>query len=165
VLLPRIARAAVNLSGIKAHELIFDPFCGTGGLLLEAGLIGATALGSDVDSRMVFGTKMNLDYFDVESSLLVQDAKRLALQDECVDAVTTDLPYGHSVSIHAQSLEQLTEMALDEILRVLKSDARAVLISHNPIEREVLDAGFTIEGRHTQYVHKSLTREIVVVRK
>jgi tRNA (guanine10-N2)-dimethyltransferase len=165
VLLPRIARAAVNLSGIKAHELIFDPFCGTGGLLLEAGLIGATALGSDVDSRMVFGTKMNLDYFGVESALLVQDAMRVALQDECVDAVTTDLPYGRSVSIHAQSLGQLTEMALDEILRILKSGARAVLISHNPIEREVLDAGFTIEGRHTQYVHKSLTREIVVVRK
>ena len=165
VLLPRIARAAVNLSGIKAHELIFDPFCGTGGLLLEAGLIGATALGSDVDSRMVFGTQMNLDYFGIKSALLVQDAKRLALQDECVDAVTTDLPYGRSVSIQAQSLEQLTGMAMDEIFRVLKSDARAVLISHNPIEREVLDAGFTIEGRHTQYVHKSLTREIVVVRK
>jgi tRNA (guanine10-N2)-dimethyltransferase len=165
VLLPRIARAAVNLSGIKAHELLFDPFCGTGGLLLEAGLIGATTLGSDVDSRMVFGTKMNLDYFDVKNTLLVQDAMRLALQDECVDAVTTDLPYGRSVSIHAQSLEQLTGTALDEILRVLKSGARAVLISHNPIEHEVLDAGFTVEGRHTQYVHKSLTREIVVVRK
>jgi tRNA (guanine10-N2)-dimethyltransferase len=30
VLLPRIARAAVNLSGINAKELLFDPFCGTG---------------------------------------------------------------------------------------------------------------------------------------
>jgi tRNA (guanine10-N2)-dimethyltransferase len=165
VLLPRIARAAVNLSGINAHELLFDPFCGTGGLLLEAGLIGATVVGSDVDNRMVFGTKMNLDYYDIVNSLLVQDAKQLALKDECVDAVTTDLPYGRSVSIRAQSLEQLTGMALDEILRVLKSHARAVLISHNPIEREVLDAGFTIEERHAQYVHKSLTREIVVVRK
>jgi tRNA (guanine10-N2)-dimethyltransferase len=114
---------------------------------------------------MVFGTKMNLDYYDIENSLLVQDAKQLALKDECVDAVTTDLPYGRSVSIRAQSLEQLTGMALDEILRVLKSHACAVLISHNPIEREVLDAGFTIEERHAQYVHKSLTREIVVVRK
>jgi tRNA (guanine10-N2)-dimethyltransferase len=165
VLLPRIARAAVNLSGINAHELLFDPFCGTGGLLLEAGLIGACAIGSDVDSRMVFGTKMNLDYYDIENSLLVQDAKRLALKDACMDAITTDLPYGRSVSIRALSLEQLTGMALDEILRVLKSDARAVLISHNPIEREVLDAGFTIEERHAQYVHRSLTREIVVVRK
>jgi tRNA (guanine10-N2)-dimethyltransferase len=108
---------------------------------------------------------MNLDYYDIESVLLVQDAQRLALRDECMDAVTTDLPYGRSVSIRAQSLNQLTVTALDEILRVLKCGARAVLISHNPIEREILDAGFTIEGRHAQYVHKSLTREIVVVRK
>jgi tRNA (guanine10-N2)-dimethyltransferase len=165
VLLPRIARAAVNLTGINPNELLFDPFCGTGGLLLEGGLIGASVLGSDIDSRMVFGTRMNLDYYDVESELLVQDAQRLALRDECVEAVTTDLPYGRSVSIHAHSLNQLTVTALGEILRVLKRDARAVLISHNPIERDVLDAGFTIEERHTQYVHKSLTREIVVVRK
>jgi len=165
VLLPRTARAVVNLSGIQANELLFDPFCGTGGLLLEAGLIGAVTVGSDIDSRMVFGTKLNLDYYDLANTLLVQDAKQLALRDECVDAVTTDLPYGRSVSIHAESLEQLTGMALDEIHRVLKSDARAVLISHNPIERAVLDAGFTIEERHAQYVHKSLTREIVVVRK
>jgi tRNA (guanine10-N2)-dimethyltransferase len=165
VLLPRMARASVNLSGIKAHELLFDPFCGTGGLLLEAGLIGATVVGSDVDSKMVFGTKMNLDYYDVESALLVQDAQRLALRDECVDGVTTDLPYGRSVSIHARSLNQLTVTALDEIRRVLKRDARAVLISHSSIELEILGAGFTIEERHTQYVHKSLTREIVVARK
>jgi tRNA G10 N-methylase Trm11 len=39
------------------------------------------------------------------------------------------------------------------------------LISHGPIEHEVADAGFTIEGLHTQYVHRSLTREIVVARK
>jgi tRNA G10 N-methylase Trm11 len=51
------------------------------------------------------------------------------------------------------------------MFRVLKCDARAVLISHGPIEAEVEAAGFTIEGRHTQYVHKSLTREIVVARK
>ena len=165
VLLPRMARAAVNLTGISAKELLFDPFCGTGGLLLEAGLIGATVIGSDVDSRMVFGTKMNLDYYDIESALLVQDAQRLALRDECVDAVTIDFPYGRSVSVRAQSLNQLTVTALEETLRVLKCAARAVLISHNSIEREISDAGFTIEGRHAQYVHKSLTREIVVVRK
>ena len=70
VLLPRLARAAVNLTRVKAEELLLDPFCGTGGILLEAGLLGATIMGSDVDGRMVFGTKMNLDYYDVLSDLL-----------------------------------------------------------------------------------------------
>ena len=122
-------------------------------------------MGSDVDGRMVFGAKMNLDYYEVLSDLLVQDARRLGLRDECVDAVATDLPYGRSVTVRAHSLNQLKAAALGEIFRVLKRNARAVLISHSPIEHEVMDAGFTIEGRHTQYVHKSLTREIVVARK
>ncbi|MGA2884578.1 MAG: THUMP domain-containing protein [Halobacteriota archaeon] len=165
VLLPRFARAAVNLTRVKAEGLLLDPFCGTGGILLEAGLLGATIMGSDVDGRMVFGTKMNLDYYDVLSDLLVQDARRLGLRDECVDAVATDLPYGRSVSVRAHSLNQLKTAALGEIFRVLKRNARAVLISHSPFEHEVTDAGFAIEGRHTQYVHKSLTREIVIARK
>jgi len=165
VLLPRLARAAVNLTRIKPQQLFLDPFCGTGGILLEAGLLGAITVGSDVDSRMVFGTKMNLDYYDALSDLLVQDARRLALRDNCVDAVATDLPYGRSVSVRAHSLNQLTAAALAEMFRVLKRDARAVLISHAPIEHEVADAGFAIEELHTQFVHKSLTREIVVARK
>jgi tRNA (guanine10-N2)-dimethyltransferase len=165
VLLPRLARATVNLTRVKAGELLLDPFCGTGGILLEAGLLGAVVVGSDVDSRMVLGTKMNLDYYDVHGDLLVQDARALGLRDESVDAITTDLPYGRSVSVRARSLNQLKAAALSEMLRVLKRNARMVLISHGPIEDEVADAGFTVEGRHAQYVHKSLTREIVVARK
>ena len=165
VLIPKIARASINLSGIREKELLLDPFCGTGGLLLEAGLVGAAVLGSDVDSRMVFGAKMNLDHYGIDNDLFVQDAQRMALRAECLDAVTTDFPYGRSVSVRAVSPTQLTATALDEIFRVLKRDKRAVLISHTPIERAIFDAGFTIEERHAQYVHKSLTREIFVARK
>jgi tRNA (guanine10-N2)-dimethyltransferase len=165
VLLPRIARAAINLSGIREKERLLDPFCGTGGLLLEAGLVGAVILGSDVDSRMVLGTKMNLDYYGVDHDVFVQDAQRMALKAECLDAVTTDFPYGRSVSVRAVSSHQLTARALDEIFRVLKREKRAVFISHIPIERFLFDAGFTIEERHSQYVHKSLTREIFVASK
>ncbi|MCK4365573.1 MAG: DNA modification methylase, partial [Thermoplasmatales archaeon] len=35
---PKLARALVNLSSIKKDETLLDPFCGTGGILLEAGL-------------------------------------------------------------------------------------------------------------------------------
>ncbi|HYA33128.1 MAG TPA: methyltransferase domain-containing protein, partial [Candidatus Bathyarchaeia archaeon] len=139
--------------------------CGTGGLLLEAGLVGAAVLGSDVDSRMVFGAKMNLNYYGVDHDVFIQDAQRMALRAECLDAVTTDFPYGRSVSVRAVSSNQLTARALDEIFRVLKPEKRAVFISHTPIELALFDAGFTIEERHSHYVHKSLTREIFVARK
>ncbi|EMR74772.1 THUMP domain protein, partial [Thermoplasmatales archaeon SCGC AB-540-F20] len=44
---PKLARALVNLSSIKRNEKLLDPFCGTGGILLEAGLIGTKIIGSD----------------------------------------------------------------------------------------------------------------------
>jgi len=41
VMMPIIARALVNLSLVKEGELLFDPFCGTGGVLLEGQLINS----------------------------------------------------------------------------------------------------------------------------
>ena len=45
---PRLARAFVNLTGISKGEL-YDPFCGAGGILIEAALCGFIAVGSDID--------------------------------------------------------------------------------------------------------------------
>src|SRR6266508_1848825 len=38
---PRLARTLVNLSRVQDGGTLLDPFCGTGGILLEAGLVGA----------------------------------------------------------------------------------------------------------------------------
>ena len=45
---PKLARCMVNLSRIHEGELLLDPFCGTGGILIEAGLIGCKVVGSDI---------------------------------------------------------------------------------------------------------------------
>ncbi|MGZ4914639.1 MAG: methyltransferase domain-containing protein [Halobacteriota archaeon] len=165
VLLPRMARAVVNLAGAQPHALLLDPFCGTGGILLEAGLVGVGIVGSDADSRMVHGAKRNLEYYDVVGELTVQDARQLGFRDRSIDTIVTDLPYGRSVSIHAGSIRQLREEALGEMFRVLKARGRAVLLSHITFDDELEHAGFRIEARHHHYVHKSLTREIVIAHK
>ena len=165
VLLPRAARAAVNLTRVKVDGLLLDPFCGTGGILIEAGLMGIKTVGSDVQSMMVYGTQMNTGYYGLDCALLIQDARKLGLSDESVEAVVTDLPYGRSSRIQAQSYAQLRSEAIAEIYRVLKKDKRAVVISYTPIENDIEEAGFSIDERHSQYVHKSLTRTIVVAKK
>jgi len=48
---PKLARALVNLSQIKKGKTLLDPFCGTGGMILEAGLFGAHVIGSDIEER------------------------------------------------------------------------------------------------------------------
>ncbi|MDL5503936.1 MAG: RsmD family RNA methyltransferase, partial [Candidatus Methanoperedens sp.] len=97
VLMPRVARALVNIS--MPQEILFDPFCGTGGILVEAGFIGIKVIGGDMQRKILLGAKMNLDHYNANYSLMYEDACRLALRDQSVDAVVTDPPYGRSAAI------------------------------------------------------------------
>jgi Predicted DNA modification methylase len=54
---PKLARTLVNLSGIRPGEHLLDPFCGTGGILIEAGLCGVGIAGTDIDEEMVEGCR------------------------------------------------------------------------------------------------------------
>jgi len=135
VMMPIIARALVNLSLVKEGELLFDPFCGTGGVLLEGQLI---------------------------NSNIIADATAIPLVANSVDAVVTDLPYGQSVCIKADSMAGLYEDSLREIRRVLKPERRAVVVTHLDIAR-IAEKEFKIVQFHSQRVHKSLTRRIMVL--
>jgi tRNA (guanine10-N2)-dimethyltransferase len=159
VMLPRFARAMVNLSHIRRGELLIDPFCGTGGILLEAQLIGACICGGDVDPFMVAGARQNIPHADI----VLADATRLPFCDLSADAVVSDLPYGQSVGIRARDLDSLYTGTLREIYRILKDGHRAVLISHRDIRH--LAPPFTLLQFHEQRVHKSLTRRIMVLEK
>lgn len=163
VLMPRVALALVNIA--KPETVLFDPFCGTGGILIEAGLIGIKAIGGDMQRKILLGAKMNLDHYKVDYSLMFEDACGLALRDNCIDAVVTDPPYGRSAAIKAESLEYMLGKSLKEVYRVLKPGRRAVFISERPIEKLVQEAGFEIIELHMQRVHKSLTRRMLVLRK
>jgi tRNA (guanine10-N2)-dimethyltransferase len=163
VLMPRVARALVNIA--KPGEYLFDPFAGTGGILVEAGLIGIKVIGSDVQRKLLLGAKINLDYYNVDYRLMFQDACHLALRDESIDAVVTDPPYGRSAAIKAESINHLLADSLKEIFRVLKKGKRAVFVSERPVEDMAKEAGFDVVETHLQRVHKSLTRRISVLEK
>ncbi len=163
VMMPRTARALVNIA--KPEASLLDPFCGTGGILIEAGLIGITVIGGDMQRKLLLGAKMNLDHYKIDHSLMYQDACGMALRGESVDAVVTDPPYGRSAAIKAESLEHLLTGSLREIYRVLKKGKRAVFISEREIEILAKKAGFRILETHVQRVHKSLTRRICILEK
>ncbi|KCZ73311.1 putative DNA modification methylase [Candidatus Methanoperedens nitroreducens] len=163
VLMPRLARALVNIS--KPEEYMLDPFCGTGGILIEAGLIGIKVIGGDIQRKLLLGAKMNLDFYKINYSLMYQDACRMSLCDESVDAVVTDPPYGRSAAIIAESLEHLLTCSLKEIHRVLKNGKRAVFVSERKIEDLAHEAGFKVVEIHIQRVHKSLTRRVYILEK
>ena len=159
VMLPRTARAMVNLSLVQERERILDPFCGTGGILMEAQIIGAEMIAGDADEIMVRGCRQNIPHADA----VIENATHLPFQDGCVHAVVTDLPYGQSVGIHAATLPRLYMGALNEIHRVLQPGRRAVVVTHQDI-RTLLKTFYLVQY-HEQRVHRSLTRRIMVLEK
>ncbi|MBN1431793.1 MAG: methyltransferase domain-containing protein [Methanomicrobiaceae archaeon] len=158
VMMPVMARTLVNLALADMDDLLLDPFCGTGGILLEGKMLGCRVIGSDMDRSMLKGCRENLSGAEV----MCADATHLPLPDASVDVVTTDLPYGQSVCIRAVSMNNLYNDSLAEIRRVLKPGGRAVVVTHVDV-RKTASNHFNIKQFHEQRVHKSLTRRIMVL--
>src|SRR5712664_64542 len=116
-MVPKLARSMVNMSHAVPGSTFLDPFCGVGGILLEASLLGCQVVGIDALKRMTRGSRRNLKDF---------------------------LPDAHSI---------------------LSKGQRAVVAS--PVSTKTPDvaesAGFKVVDRHEVYVHRSLTREILVL--
>jgi tRNA (guanine10-N2)-dimethyltransferase len=160
VMLPRTARAMVNLSLVRPGETIYDPFCGTGGLLGEAALIGASPVGSDADPAMLAGCRMNYPSIP----LFLADARAIPMRASSVNAIVTDLPYGTSSWIRGPNLDDLYAGALGEMHRVLSPGRRVVVVTHRDIDG-IASSSFTVLRVHRQRVHKSLTRRVTVLLK
>ena len=171
---PLLARAVANLAGARPGRTILDPMCGTAGLLAEAGLLGATVVGSDVQAKMVSGASTNLSYHlsasDDNSNLATPgpwnviraDATSLPLADDAVDAVVFDAPYGRQSKIEGHDLADLVAGALSEARRVAD---RAVVVADRSWARHAREAGWELLASFDRRVHRSLTRQVLVVEK
>jgi len=165
---PMLARALVNIAGARPGATVVDPMCGTGGLLIEAGLVGARVVGCDAQRKMVRGTRENLrDALREDGTgqgsdfaVALADARRSPLRDGSADAVVFDAPYGRQSKIEAGTLADLVGDALAEIRRIAP---RAVLVADRSWESAAREAGWTVEARFERRVHRSLVRHIHVL--
>ena len=154
---PMLARALVNVGGARPGATVVDPMCGTGGLLLEAGLVGARVIGVDAQWKMVRGATENLGrYLDSGFGTVRGDATRLPVRDGAADAVVFDAPYGKQSKV-VGDLAALVSGALCEARRVAP---RAVLVADRAWTDEAEEAGWTVETRIERRVHRSLVRHI-----
>jgi tRNA (guanine10-N2)-dimethyltransferase len=182
---PLLARALANIAGARPGRTLLDPMCGTGGLLAEAGLVGADVVGVDAQWKMVRGARQNLGHYlgtagDGEASngpdgseaveppgsfaVCRGDARRLpvagdAAEDGPVDAVVFDAPYGRQ-SWASDELSAVVGDALAEARRVAR---RAVVVGDRPWTEAAEAAGWTVLDRFDRRVHRSLTRHVLVL--
>lgn len=162
---PLFARALVNLARAGPGTTLLDPMCGTGGVLIEAGLVGARALGVDAQAKMVRGARRNLRAYLGGGFLLARgDATRLPVRPDVVDAVVFDAPYGRQSKIEGESVDSLVAGALGEARRVVREGGRGVVVGDRPWADVAEDADWTVEATFDRRVHRSLTRYVVVLR-
>jgi tRNA (guanine10-N2)-dimethyltransferase len=162
---PKLARCMVNLTRIKKGQTLLDPFCGTGGILIEAGIVGARVIGTDIDYKMVKGTKKNLEHCGVaDYQVFREDARKLELPTK-VDAIVTDPPYGISASTGGEKSEDLYQQSMQSLQGLLKDNGRMCLATPHYLDLDDVLAGtkFKIIEQHHIRMHKSLTRVISVL--
>ena len=162
----KLARCMVNLAHSRTGEFVLDPFCGTGTTILEATLIGCKAVGTDVQRRMITGTRRNLNHFGVTpEALLVADARKLPFTR--IDCVVTDPPYGKSATTLKSTTKTIIENVLTSTKPLLKKGQRICIASPKTIQIAKLGTalGYRHVESHFAYVHRTLTREVAVFEK
>lgn len=160
---PLLARALLNLAlpTDPDRATVVDPMCGTGGLLIEAGLIGATAIGVDAQRRMVAGARRNLaTYLDDGFAILQGDATTPPLRSGLADAVVMDVPYGRQSKIASHDQSDLVTGALAAAREV---GSRAAVVTATAVTDAIDDTGWTLQDRFERRVHRSLVRHIHVL--
>ena len=162
----KLARCMVNLARAKTGELVLDPFCGTGSVMVEAALVGCRTLGFDVQRRMILGCRKNLKHFGLESEgLVIADARRLPLTR--IDHLVTDPPYGRSATTLKSTTKLIVEGVLGSARSLLGEGQRICIASPKTlnIARIGAELGYKHCESHFAYVHRTLTREIAVFEK
>ena len=160
---PKLARTLVNLSMISTGETLLDPFCGTGGILIEAGLVNTKIIGNDVEEKIIEGCQRNLEFYDIRSyDLFCADIGELPQYIDKVDAIVTDLPYGKSTTTKGENLNQLYHRSFEVFAGVLKKQGRAVICQPSKTIQSIATRYFSLVKQYELRVHRSLTRYISV---
>ena len=94
----------VNQAKITSNQLVYDPFVGTGSLLISSAHFGAYCIGTDLDYLLLHGERKKqkgsviqnfLNYqLPIPDLLIADTAYNLFHNYEIIDAIITDPPYG-----------------------------------------------------------------------
>lgn len=140
---PKLAQIMINLARGSKEETILDPFCGSGTVLSEALLMGYQKVqGSDLSEKAVADSIDNCQWIlsgikNQESRIKIEKNSATELskkhQDNSVSAIATEPflgPQRGEVNVRevVSELELLYAKSINEIHKVLKPGARAVMV-------------------------------------
>ena len=132
--LPPAIAAAMAFCGMpKSEDLILDPTCGSGTLLLEAGGYAPEArlIGRDIDTEAVGIAKRNLSHLAETSRVEISagDSRKLDILGGEVNLVLANLPFGLQFGSRDQNPVLYKEL-ITEMIRVANPTKwRAILLT------------------------------------
>ena len=159
---PRMARAMINVAGIKDDDILLDPFCGTGGILIEGADMNLKIIGQDVDKKMVDASLKNLNYFGFEGTVLEGDISKIR-ELQKIGVVVTDPPYGQSSSLKGELIDELMNRTIRVVKEILDVGKRLVIVV--PKKDMIPIDGFELKHHFPWYSHKNLTRNVIVLER
>lgn len=156
---PKLAKCLINLTGIK-KGYILDPFCGSGGILIEAALMNLKPIGYDIDEVMLRRAIINLTHYNIKNfKLKLTDATKIKKK---FNYIVTDLPYGKNTAV--KDLNKLYLNFLKNLKKILIKKAVIVFpdfINYKPLIKK---SKLKLEKEFSYYIHKSLSKKIVVLK-
>ena len=158
---PRIARAMINLSNCAKDKMLVDPFCGTGGILIEGADMGLKVAGIDLKEKMVEFSKGNLKHYGFRGNLINSDFKEISSLE--FGSIVCDPPYGIASTSGGEKIKELMKRSLDIFQKCMEKKQRLVIAVSDSkmIKHESLIQIYKFEW----FIHKSLTRNIIVLEK
>lgn len=118
---PPVAAAMVRLAGVRPGDVVIDPCCGAGTLLVES---PASGVGSDLAG--VAAARVNANNRE-DIAWLTADARRLPYPDASVDHIITNPPWDRQVPARGAVPEFLREWS-----RVLRPGGRLTCLAPWP---------------------------------
>jgi len=163
---PKLARMMVNFLTPelqqKKDKILFDPFCGTSTVLMEAMLMDWQVIGSDISADTIHKTGENIHWFQKEYQkenipvkLFIQDAVKVDLHSigKKVDAIVTEPFLGK---------QQPSETQLPNIYRGLEKMYLGIFkqFRHllNPGGEIVIVTPFTKTSKHSYSLEKIIDK-------
>jgi tRNA (guanine10-N2)-dimethyltransferase len=159
-----LARVMCNLAGVMPGEIVLDPFCGAGGILCEASLIGAKTVGIDLNWKLLFGGLKNLATIGNNHSLIQGDVRNIPLNE--FDCIVTDPPYGRASSTRGARSIHLVESLLGNIDSLLRRRNESICICGD-IQMNIQNIaemfGLAVYQVLQIRVHSGLVREVLTL--
>ncbi len=144
---PTVAASMGWLARPTAEDVVLDPLCGAGTIIIERALLAplANAMGGDIREEAVAMATRNARAARVKATWSEWDARFLPLDDASVTRIITNLPFGKQIGTHEENISLYTSLAKEFKRVTAKNGLQVTLTSDDRVwEIALHDAGWRV---------------------